>query len=118
MKNKFNLKIVNKVAKGNRVEKLAKEYLMTKHKFILERKPRVRFQSPDFYGLFDLLGFNNTHWCLVQVKSNSSDFYKARKDIKKWVELNQLPENTAIIIMLYLGNNKWRIEQLINLEWI
>lgn len=99
--------MINKVKKGLRVENLAKVELI-KAGWLVEKKPRTKFQSPDFYGLFDLLAIRKGEVLLVQVKSQPSHFYKARKETRKWLL------DTGIMIpcevWLYLGNNEWRRE--------
>jgi hypothetical protein len=98
---------MNTVAKGRRIEKLARDKLI-KDGWLVEHKSRSMFQSPDFWELFDIIAIKKNKMRLVQVKSNISGFYTARKEIKKWIAENDI--TFPCEIWLYLGRGKWRNE--------
>ena len=106
-------KPINTVNKGRAIELKAKKKLIAEG-YLVDKKIRSRFASPDFYGLFDLLAIKEDHMRLVQVKSNPTDFYKARKYIIEWKTFNNITHNTEI--WLYKGRKDkidlWRIEAL------
>lgn len=75
--------MVNKRNKGSRIELEARK-LLEGTGYLVDKKNASRWQSDDFYGLFDLLAIKSNDVRLIQIKSNKSDFYKARKEIKTW----------------------------------
>lgn len=83
--------MLNKNAKGNRAE-LAARKLLTKEGFLVEKKNTSRWASNDFWGTFDLICIQPHTGLvkLVQVKTNVSDFYKARQEVRKWAYDNQV----------------------------
>ena len=102
--------MINKVAKGNRNENLAKEILKNDG-FLVEKKPRTKWHSPDFYSQFDLLCIHPDRIPkLVQVKSTSSHASKARKDIAKWILDEKITGGFfRFEVWLYEGRSKWTI---------
>ena len=98
---------INKVSKGRRVENLAKD-LIKSYGWLVDKKVRTRFASPDFFGWFDLLCIKDSRCKMVQVKSNRSDFNTAKREIKKWIEENKL--NPHVQVWLYLGKGMWEID--------
>lgn len=48
---------------------------------------RMISSKNDLFGLFDFLVKDKKHDILIQVKSNSSDVYKVKPEIKKWADL-------------------------------
>lgn len=78
--------MVNKINKGNRAEREART-LLQQQGYLVEKKNTSRWESNDFWGLFDVLALkpDGSEIRLVQVKTNKSDFYKARKHINQWV---------------------------------
>ena len=109
---------MNTVAKGNRVENKAKAYLLSTYNIHTEKKNHARYASPDFWGLFDLIGFSKSKWHVVQVKSDMSSFYQARKRIAKWVLIDHIPKGTVVSVLVYKGRNRWRMDVLRNGEWM
>lgn len=100
---------MDRVAKGRRVELKAKHRLQDMG-YLVDKKVRTQWHSPDFFGMFDLLGLGEDV-VLVQVKSNPSDFYKARKEIRKFANEHRV-EGLEYWIWLYEGRGQWREEQL------
>jgi len=100
--------MINKVAKGRRVENIARDKLKTQG-YLVDKKVRTRFSSPDFFGAFDLLAIKGNKVKFVQVKSNPSDFYKARKELKEWLKMYNLFINAEL--WLYF-EREWRIEKI------
>jgi Holliday junction resolvase-like predicted endonuclease len=101
--------MVNTHNKGNRVEKLAIDKLKAEG-WLCDRKNWNRYASKDFYGLFDILAVKEGDVRLIQVKSNASDFYKARKDISLWRIRNGIWIKTEV--WLYKGRGVWREESI------
>lgn len=75
---------------GNRNEKLAMDELRESG-FLCEQKNYSRWQGKDFYNLFDILAIGKSTK-LIQVKTNKSDFYKARKKIQEFQDTNQIKD--------------------------
>lgn len=98
---------VNTYQKGNRNE-LAACKLLQDDGYLTERKNHAKFCSPDFFGMFDILAIKKNKTLLVQIKSNPSDFYKARKEIKQWIKTNKI--KIPCEIWLKVNNKPWRKE--------
>ena len=108
---------MSKISKGNRIERLARDILRDQG-WLVERKPRVRFSSPDFFGLFDLFALKGGQVRLIQIKSNASHFYTARKEIEKFVSEQKLDYNkVSYEVWLYEGRSIWRCEKYLS-EWL
>jgi Holliday junction resolvase-like predicted endonuclease len=99
-------------SKGKYYEKKARD-LLTSQGFICETKNYSRFQGQDFYNLFDILAVKD-HVKLIQVKTNASHFYKARKDIAKWITENNI-SGLSCEVWLKEPRKDWRIEIINNL---
>jgi len=103
---------INKVAKGNRTELLARKEL-ERLGYLVDKKPRTRFISPDLFGVFDLIAILGSTARLIQVKSNRTDFYKARKEIIGWKKEHHI--KLPCEVWLYEGKvmrqTVWRIEE-------
>lgn len=103
---------INKRNKGRRIEKLAKD-LLRKDGYLVETKNASRYQSDDFWGMFDILAVmpETGKLRMIQIKSNASDFYKARKEIAYWVMENQV---TGFSCEIWLKENRkdWRYETI------
>lgn len=98
-------------SKGKYYEKKARE-LLIKDGFLVETKNYSRFQGQDFFNLFDILAVGS-YTRLIQVKTNASHFYKARKDIAKWVVDNNV-DNLSCEVWLKEPRKEWRIEVIAN----
>ena len=98
---------MSKVSKGKYYEKKARD-LLKKEGFLCETKNYSRFQGQDFYNLFDILAVGS-YTRLIQVKTNPSHFYKARKDILKWCEENNI-QNISCEVWLKEGRKEWRVD--------
>jgi len=98
---------MNTYQKGNRRELEARKILESQG-YLVDRKNRSKYASPDLFGMFDLLAIRACEVLLVQVKSNKSDFYKARKEIRAWKEQT----GTTVQCQLWLkeNNKDWRTE--------
>ncbi len=101
--------MINKYQKGNRRELQARK-MLEKDGYLVDKKPRTKYHSPDLFGMFDLIAIKRAQTILVQVKSNKSDFYKSRKEIKQWIKNN----NIQIPCYIYLkeNNTPWKKELL------
>ena len=75
--------MVNKVAKGQRVEKACEDELK-RDGYITWKTIRVQYQNIDLFGLFDVLGLSpdGSHLRFIQCKSNRCD-NKTRDAIAK-----------------------------------
>lgn len=75
--------MVNKIAKGRRIEREFARILESKG-YEVYRPIWNRYGKKDVF-LFDIVAIKNAEPIrLVQVKSNISDFYKARVKIRSW----------------------------------
>lgn len=99
--------MVNTTKKGNR-NQLAARKILENAGYLVESKPRTKYHSPDFYGLFDLLAIKGKYIRLIQVKSQLSHFYTGRKNIKEWLALHK----PSVICEVWVKENKkpWRRE--------
>lgn len=97
--------MVNTTNKGRRIELLARKEL-EKDGYLVEKKNASRWQSNDFWGLFDIIAIhpiqNITR--LIQIKSNRSHFYTACKEIAEW------GKNKCLNCEVWLKENRkpWR----------
>lgn len=108
--------MVNTYTKGNRVERKCRE-LFEEEGWLTWKPSRAKYNSNDAFGLFDCVLIRGGEVAFMQVKSNPSDFYTARKEIAKWHDEYKLM--ITVIISLYGGDNVWRIEwyDWLNKEW-
>jgi Holliday junction resolvase len=104
----FNM--VNTREKGRRIELEAKK-LLIKDGYLVEKKNASRWQSDDFWELFDLFAMKSNDFKLIQIKSNISDFYKARKEINEWLIEHNI-SGMSFEIWLKEPRKKWRKEIL------
>lgn len=102
--------MVNKRAKGRKIELEARK-ILEKEGYLVEKKNASRWQSDDFWEMFDLLAIKSNDFRLIQIKSNPSDFYKARKEIKKWIEKHNI-RGISYEIWLREPYKDWRKETL------
>jgi len=102
--------MVNKTNKGNRFELEARKMLLADG-YLVEKKNSSRWESNDFWTLFDILAIkpNGSEIRLIQVKTNKTDFYKARKKISQWIEENNI-ENIKCEVWLKESRKDWRKE--------
>lgn len=108
---------MNTYTKGNRIEKLFRDMMQT-YGWLTWKPSRARFNSNDVFGLFDVVMARGSKIQMVQIKSNLSHFYHARKEIAQWVVSNHL--HFSPLCALYEGRGEWRIEQYdyANYEWL
>ena len=101
--------MINKVQKGNRRELEARK-MLEEQGYLVDKKPRTKYQSPDLFGMFDLIAIKGSECLLVQVKSNKSDFYKSRKQISLWAKSNHV----CLPMYIYLkeNNKQWLIQKI------
>ena len=104
--------MVNKTNKGNRIELMARKELSAEG-YLVEKKNSSRWESNDFWGLFDVLALSpfTGFVRLIQIKSNPSDFYKARKEIKEWIITNEI-KGVSCEVWLKESRKAWRKEIL------
>jgi len=99
---------VNKHTKGNRRELEARK-LLEAEGYLVEKKNFSRFSDKDFWNMFDIIALkrDGSEIRLIQVKSNISDFYKARNEIDDWILDNNV---TNIKCEVWLKENRkpWR----------
>lgn len=115
--------MINKVAKGRRTELKARKQL-ERAGYLVDKKPRTRYLSPDIFQLFDLIALNpkTRHLKFIQVKSTASGFYSAKKKIKDWMKKECFPEPIyssqsspiTFEVWLHRGLNSWRKEIIEN----
>ena len=68
--------------------------------------------NKDFWGKFDLLGFNASGWIAVQVKSKDCATLKIAEDLQKFSL--QMPPNTIVQLAIRMNNNIFRVLTLKN----
>ena len=100
---------MNTYQKGNRRELEARKQLEALG-WLVERKNRTKWASPDLFGMFDLLAIRGCEVLLVQIKSNKSDFYKARREIREWKSAQKI--SLPCEIRLKENHKEWRIEKI------
>ena len=103
---------MNKHAKGNRRELEARKQLESAG-YLVEKKNYSRFADKDFWNTFDIIALkkDGSEIRLIQVKSNISDFYSARKDILDWMSLNEI-SNIDCEVWLREDRCPWRKETI------
>ena len=110
---------MSKVSVGRKYENLVKA-IYIRNGWLVDKKVRTRFASPDFFGMFDLLCIKGEWVDFVQVKKNKGDYSAAKREIKKWCIENEI-NCRGIFIYGYRGTEKrirsWKIAELINNEW-
>ena len=107
--------MVNKTDKGNRYELEARKDLI-KDGFLVEKKNSSRWESNDFWGMFDIIAIHPQGGLvrLIQVKTHISDFYKARAAIRKWAMDNKVVAlNVDCEVWLREPRQPWRREVLL-----
>lgn len=105
--------MVNTHLKGARRENAAKKILLETG-WLVDKKVWSKYASKDFFNLFDLIAIKGNMMRLIQVKSNRSDFYGARKAIERWVESNHIYPDMQISFEVWLKEDckPWRCERL------
>ena len=86
---------MNKRAKGKYYEAKARKELIEEG-WLVEFKPATMFGSQDLYGLFDILAIRGDKTKFIQIKSNASHFYTAKKDIRKWLKETGVMHNCEV----------------------
>lgn len=105
--------LVSKHSKGTRYELEARK-ILEKEGYLVEKKNYNRWASKDFYNLFDILALGNNETKFIQVKTNISDFYSARKKIKEW--LIEYPKfNIICEVWLKEPRKEWRREKVLSI---
>lgn len=96
--------------KGKRRELQARK-ILEEEGYLVEKKNTSRWQSEDFWQTFDILAIkpDGSEIRLVQVKSNRSDFYKAKKEVKKWAKDNNIT-NIKCEVWLKEDYKNWRLD--------
>lgn len=105
---------VNKTNKGNRYELEARKALIADG-FLVEKKNNSRWESNDFWGMFDIIAIHPQHGLvrLIQIKTNATHFYKARIEIKKWAFENKVfALNVDCEVWLREPRKPWRRDLL------
>lgn len=102
-------------AKGDRREKQAKE-ILEEAGFRVEKKWNRRFDSNDYFNLFDLMAGDHDQFRFVQVKSNGTN--GALKLIEqKATFLPWHSEHFHIEVWVCYDREGWRIQRLTNDGW-
>lgn len=113
-----NYTMINKVAKGTAYERKCMLHLEDDG-WLVDRKPRTKFSSPDIFGVFDIVALKVDKMKLVQVKTNASHFYTARKEIATWVKTYNInTQSLDIEAWLWVAREGWRKEILTTSGWI
>ncbi len=111
--------MLNKTSKGNRRELEARK-LLKEWGYLVEKKNSSRWESNDFFKLFDIWALDKTLGTtrLIQVKSAKTDFYGARLKIESWSKDNDVNSKT-ISLEVWLKENRtpWRMEKYKDGQW-
>jgi len=72
-------------------------------------------KNVDFFGKWDILGFNKIHWVLVQVKSQFTT--KELNNLKEWCEVYNPPNTRCYLVIrnkgrIKKGKYRWRLEAI------
>jgi len=98
------MKKINRRRRGLKIERLAFEELQMK-KFLVWKPPKVKFQSQDILGLFDLIALNKTELKLIQIQKGRNRPYKTNKILKL-----PKPKNVCFELWVYdVKNKKFKI---------
>ena len=100
---------MSKHSKGTHYELEARK-LLEAEGFFCEKKNYNRWASKDFYGQFDILAIGK-YTRLIQIKTNISDFYKARKSIAFWL-VGKIINNVVFEVWVREPRKEWRIETI------
>lgn len=101
---------VNRIKKGKAAEDAAKS-LLEKEGWVVDQRCRVRFQNNDYFNLFDLVAIRGSAVRFIQVKTNKSHYYKARKEIVEWLAINGIVIMPEVWLLLFDKEGKptgWR----------
>lgn len=98
-------------SKGKRREKECRDW-WTDRGWLVDFKSASRWRSDDMFTHFDFVAIKNDRFVLVQVKSNKSDLYKARKKIQGWMKKNKLDLDCQV--WLREDRKDWRACQISN----
>jgi hypothetical protein len=92
---------MNRLAKGKRNERIIADFLLHHGAKECYIAPVMKFRANnDIFGLWDMVLLVGSSLLMVQVKSHPSDFYKARKAIRKISPLYDYE------LILYQGKKK------------
>lgn len=105
---------MNRRAKGKRNEAKARKLLQDLG-FVVDFKQANMFGSQDFFELYDIMALKKKELWMIQVKSNRSDMYSAKKPIKEFIQKYNPPFKSAI--MLAIPYKPFRV-LVFNREWI
>lgn len=97
---------MNKHSKGRRVE-LACRKVFEKAGWLTDVKNWSRWGAKDFYNMWDFIAIRGSMVRFIQVKSNRTDMYKAKKRMKAWMEDNEIYVDSE----LWLKENRkdWQV---------
>lgn len=101
---------MSKHSKGTAYELKARKLLEEDH-WLCEKKNYNRWASKDFYNLFDILAIRHNVVRLIQIKTNPTDFYKARKEIRNWIIENTI-FGIKCEVWLKEPRKAWRCEEI------
>ncbi len=120
-----NKKTINKKSKGSRIE-LEFAKMLEEKGFIVwkpckcKRGSKSSITSNDILGLFDIIAVGSTKedigvkLFLFQVKSNKSDFYKARKEVKRFI--GKITENhlyvSFLVFVVLKDKKRWKLTEI------
>lgn len=103
---------INRRNKGYRTEKSCRDILEF-YGYATDTKNASKFNSNDFFYLFDVIAIKNNKQKYIQVKSNPSDAYSAKKPIIEFAEKYKLDTDVFDIeIWLWYKYHGFRIWSL------
>lgn len=83
--------------------------ILRKYGYMVEKKNWNRFESPDFWRMFDMVAVlgDVTRW--VQVKSNKTDYSAEKKKLKDWLIAEPTWTQPCEIWLHIEGTSTWKI---------
>jgi len=115
--------LVNKIAKGKRAEReLAK--ILSDNGYLVWRPTWSRFQSKDIFNIADIIAIRKkgstgiftyipNPIVFIQVKTNKTDFYKAKRTMAEFIDKCDNPYEIHVVIALRIKKNVWRFREFV-----
>lgn len=110
-----------KKKKKGRDAEVAVKGILEYNQYKTDQKNYSRWQSKDFFNLYDILALSKKDIRLIQVKTNLSHVKKARTSILNWLHENEFYETPCKheVWLEYKVRNRFRVWQLsTKAEWV
>jgi len=99
--------MVNRVAKGKRAEREFEKYCQMLG-YETWKPAWQRYGSKDIFNLADIIAIDKETVLFIQVKTNMSDFYKARKQAKEFMK-NRNINDLFVVVACKIKGKVWRV---------